>query len=278
MKIPRELPQLYSSGRILPFVGAGVSMSVRWTSEGQHYHGPSWGELVDQAAKQLGFEKPDLIRARGTDLQVLEYFKLVKEGIAPLANWLLLSMQAPDDAIRESPVLNALADLKLCQLYYTTNYDNFLERALALAGRAPATVSTETHIGGTRYTQPQVVKFHGDLDNPDRMVVTESDYEKRLAFSTVMDFRLRADVLGRAVLFLGYSFRDPNVAYLFRLVNEHLDKLTANPTGRRAYIVVADPSDFETRLYRARNIEVIGINGGSLADETAAVLRGLTGE
>lgn len=278
MNIPRELPQLYSSGRILPFVGAGVSRSVGWTSEDQHYQGPSWGELVDQAAKQLGFEKPELIRARGTDLQVLEYFKLVKEGIAPLANWLLLNMQAPDDAIRESPVLNALAALKLCPLYYTTNYDNFLERALALAGRAPSTVSSETHIGGTTSRQPQVVKFHGDLDNPDRMVVTESDYERRLAFSTAMDFRLRADVLGRVVLFLGYSFRDPNVAYLFRLVNEHLDKLTVNPTGRRAYIVVADPSDFETRLYRARNIEVIGIDGGALADETAAVLRGLMGD
>ena len=92
-----------------------------------------------------------------------------------------------------------------------------------------------------------------------------------------MDFRLRSDVLGRAVLFLGYSFRDPNVAYLFRLVNEHLDKLAVNPTGRRAYIVVADPSDFETRLYRARNIEVIGVSGRALADETAAVLRDLTG-
>ena len=87
MNIPRELPQLYASGRILPFVGAGVSRSVHWTFDGQNYQGPSWRELVDQAARDLGFENPDLIRARGTDLQVLEYFKLVKEGIAPLANW-----------------------------------------------------------------------------------------------------------------------------------------------------------------------------------------------
>ena len=278
MNIPRELPQLYASGRILPFVGAGVSRSVHWTFDGQNYQGPSWRELVDQAARDLGFEDPDLIRARGTDLQVLEYFKLVKEGIAPLTNWLLLRMQASDNAIRQSPILNALAALKLCPLYYTTNYDNFLERALALAGRSPVTVATETHIAGVRSGRPQVVKFHGDLNNPDRMVITESDYEKRLAFGTAMDFRLRADVLGRAVLFLGYSFRDPNVAYLFRLVNEHLNELAVNPTGRRAYIVVADPSDFEVRLYRARNIEVIGIRGSALADETASVLRRLVGE
>ena len=233
--------------------------------------------MVDQAARQLGFDQPDLIRTRGTDLQVLEYFKLVNEGVAPLTNWLFLNMQAPDAAIQESPVLSALAGLRQCQLFYTTNYDDFLERALRLAGRPANTVATEAHIGTLPSDGPQVVKFHGDLNTPDRMVVTESDYEKRLALSTAMDFRLRSDVLGRVVLFLGYSFRDPNVAYLFRLVNEHLDRLVVNPSGRRAYIVVPDPSDFETRLYRARNIEVIGVNGGAIAEETATVLHELTG-
>ena len=178
MRIPRELPQLYSSGRLLPFVGAGVSRSVSWTSAGQQYQGPSWRELVDQAAKQLGFAQPHLLRTRGTDLQVLEYFKLVKEDIAPLTNWLLVSMQAPDAAIKQSPILEALADLQLCRLYYTTNYDNFLERALHLAGRPPDTVATETHIRRVKSERPQVVKFHGDLDNPSRMVITESGLRK----------------------------------------------------------------------------------------------------
>ena len=277
MNIPRELPQLYSSGRILPFVGAGISQSVRWTSHGAECRGPSWREMVDQAARQLGFEQPDLIRTRGTDLQVLEYFKLVNDGVAPLTNWLHLNMQAPDAAILASPVLEALAGLRKCRLYYTTNYDDFLERALRLADRPADTIATEAHIATLPWERPQVVKFHGDLNNPDRMVVTESDYEERLALSTAMDFRLRSDVLGRVVLFLGYSFRDPNVAYLFRLVNEHLDQLAANPTGRRAYIVVPDPSDFETRLFRARNIEVIGVSGGAIAEQTAAVLLELMG-
>ena len=219
---------------------------------------------------------PRLIRARGTDLQILEYFKRAKNDIAPLTNWLFLNLQAPDSAITQSPILRALSALKRCPLYYTTNYDDFIERALCLAGRRPRTVVTETDIDGIDSEHPQVVKFHGDFNTPSSMVVTESDYEKRLAFATAMDFRLRSDVLGRAVLFLGYSFRDPNVAYLFRLVNEHFGTLATNPAGRRAYIVVADPSDFETRLYRARNIEVIGVSGGALADETALVLRELT--
>ena len=277
MNIPRELPQLYSSGRILPFIGAGVPRSVEWTEKDENRRGPLWHEMIDEAARQLGFEQPNLIRVRGTDLQVLEYFKLVKEDIAPLANWFLLRMQPPDEAIRQSPILSELAQLTLCHSYYTTNYDDFLERALKLNGRDPHVVATESHMGGVGRVRPQVVKFHGDLNNPSHMVITESDYERRLAFTTAMDLRLRSDVLGRAVLFLGYSFRDPNVAYLFRLVDEHFHHLAVNPTGRRAYIVVAEPSDFETRLYGARNIEVIGVSGASLAEDTAAVLRALRG-
>ena len=215
------------------------------------------------------------MRVRGTDLQILEYFKLANNDIAPLTNWLYSNMRAPDIAIRDSPILHALSDLKHCPLYYTTTYDDFIERALRLAGRNPRTVVTEMDIEGTNSDRPQVVKFHGDLNAPSNMVVTESDYEKRLAFATALDFRLRSDVLGRAVLFLGYSFRDPNIAYLFRLVNEHFGPLATNPTGRRAYIVIADPSDFETRLYRARNIEVIPVSGAAPAEGIASVLREL---
>jgi hypothetical protein len=129
----------------------------------------------------------------------------------------------------------------------------------------------------SRPGRPQVVKFHGDFSHPRHMVVTESDYERRLAFDTAMDLRLRSDLLGKAVLFLGYSFRDANVSYLFRLVNEYFKDLPSSSTGRRAYILVPDPSDFETRLFRARNIEVIAIRGHEMTEDTTAVLRAIRG-
>jgi hypothetical protein len=275
MNIPRELPRLYADGRLIPFVGAGVSMSVRWDAAGVEKRGLSWREMVDEAARMLGFVPPALLHTRGTDLQILEYFKLINEGIAPLTNWMFAEMRAPDDAIRDSPVLECLARLDACGVYYTTNYDDFLERALRLHGRDPITIATEAQMGQLGAGQPQIVKFHGDFNHPSQMVVTESDYERRLAFQSEMDLRLRADVLGRAVLFLGYSFRDANVAYLFRLVNEYFHALGTNPSGRRAYIVVADPSDFEIRLFRARNIEVIPANGGQITEDTAAILKAL---
>ena len=116
MTAPLELRSLYRDGRLLPFVGAGVSASVEWVESGAKKRGPSWTELVDRAALELGFQKVDLIRARGTDLQILEYFKLKFSGHTRLTNWLLLNMNPPDNAIGNSPIHNELSQMRACSI------------------------------------------------------------------------------------------------------------------------------------------------------------------
>jgi hypothetical protein len=121
----------------------------------------------------------------------------------------------------------------------------------------------------------EVVKFHGDLNHTDEMVLSERDYERRLTLSTAMDYRLRADVLGRVLLFLGYSFRDYNVSYLFRLVADQFKSYPTVPTGRRAYIAVPDPSAFERDLFAQREIEIIPIRTASMTEDVASLLEQL---
>ena len=274
MTVPEQLRNLYRNERVIPFIGAGVSMSVEWEHEGEQVRGPSWGELVDQAARLLDCD-PELLRVRGTDLQILEYFLACNQGeAAKLTNWLVRLMNPSDEALQNSAIHGELARLDRCRTFYTTNYDSFLERALALHGRTCDVVVSEADLG-RRSGHCEVVKFHGDLDHPSMMVLSESHYEQRLSFSTVMDYRLRSDVLGRALLFIGYSFRDPNVAYLFRKVNEQFERLPESLTGKRAYILVPDPSDFEILLFNQRNIEVVPIRGASIASDTAAFLADL---
>lgn len=273
----------YQEGRLVPFIGAGASMAVSWEHDGTPRSGISWSALVDQAARLLDYDDADLLRVRGTDLQILEYYAAKNGGqTAELRNWISRTFVAPDDALLESRLHSALASLSLCDVIYTTNYDDYIERALRLNGRNAAPVAVERHLaevlksdatGGVRSTQ--VVKFHGDLNNPERMVLSERDYESRMRFEGVEDRRLTADALGRAVLFVGYSFRDANVSYLFRLLNDAFGKLPLDGTGRRAYILIDDPSDFEITLYRARNIEVIPIRSDYRTEDTAEVLQGL---
>ena len=266
-----ELRSLYRDGRLLPFVGAGVSASVEWPEAGKTGRGPSWEEMVNRAATELGFQDPQLIRARGTDLQILEYFKLKFSGHTRLTNWLLKSMNPPDEAILKSPIHNELALMGVCSIVYTTNFDDFIERSFGLHRRQYRAVAIEEHMRPEPNTT-EIIKFHGDWNHPDRMVLTESDYERRMEFTEPMDLRLWSDLLNRSVLFLGYSFRDPNVAYLFRQVKERFARLPNTSSGRRAYIVVQDPSQFERRLFQERNIEVIPIDGRGRTEAVAALL------
>jgi hypothetical protein len=248
-------------------------MSVKWGDESNRRRGPSWGEMVNQAARLLGVTDPELLRVRGTDLQILEYFKIVKTNLAPLTHWLSVEFSAAtDDDVLASPIHAELVELERCSLFYTTNYDDFIERALQKAGRNTHIVSSEHSISHDR-TAVEVVKFHGDFNTPDEMVLSESHYMERMKLVSPMDFKLRSDILGRAVLFIGYSFRDPNVNYIFHIVNQLFSTLPDSYSGRRAYIILPEPSEFERKLFHARNIEVIPVNGKDLEKNVATVLR-----
>jgi hypothetical protein len=268
---PAELKRLYHQGRIIPFVGAGASMAVRWKRDGLEQRGPSWAELVNQAVSLVGVDDPELLRLRGTDLQILEYLRGRLDTIQPLINWLHTNMQPDDGAIRTSVLHQALAALDKCNLYYTTNYDNFLERSFRLNDRSVARVASEHDLSEPQ-ADVQLVKFHGDFDRPETMVLSESDYERRMRLEGVLDLKLRSDVLGRALLFVGYSFRDANVAYLFRLMTDHFKNLPQSFAGKRAYIIYPNPSDFELQLFHSRQIEVVPIVGRDLSPLIADVL------
>lgn len=284
LEVPRDLKARYEEGRLIPFIGAGASMSVEWERDGIGMRGLSWRELVDEAARQMGFDDPDLLRVRGTELQILEYYRILNhDRIERLANWYNREYHAPDESLKRSPIHVALAQLTECSVFYTTNYDDYLERSMRLLGREAVPIAIEADIAralrDNRQEQPDlahIVKFHGDLDNPGRMVLSERDYEKRLKFSDVEDQRLLSDLLGKAMLFVGYSFRDWNVSYLFRMINDLHGPLPLAPTGRRAYITVSDPSDFEMKLFESRNMQVVPIDGDHQTEQIAELLEGLT--
>ena len=252
-------------------------MNVRWEADGKKWHGPSWSALVDKASEILGFDPPELARIRGTDLQILEYFKLRHSGqTAKLNNWLTRTLDPPNSAIMASKVHQELVELSKVDTFYTTNFDDFLERCMKLRKRKYSVVALESHMGEKR-SGCEIVKFHGDLEHPDKIVLTEEDYTTRLKLVSAMDYRLRADLLGRVVLFLGYSFRDPNVSYLFRLFKDDFFGRSDSISGPRAYITVPDPSDFEYKLFDQRSITIIPVSGTRISEDIVELLADMRG-
>ena len=49
----------------------------------------------------------------------------------------------------------------------------------------------------------RILKLHGDLDNENSLVLTETSYFERLPFESPVDIKLRSDTLGKSILFIG---------------------------------------------------------------------------
>lgn len=204
-----QLLQAYRSKRLILFVGAGVSMGLGL---------PSWRQLVDHMAKELGFD-PDIYRTFGGELTLAEYYRITKGQIGPLRSWMDREWHSPTTDISTSRIHELIATSHI-DLIYTTNYDRWIERAFDCHNRSYTKVANVGDLSAVSSDRAQIIKFHGDFDDDSSIVLDETSYFERLEFESPLDIKLRSDVLGRSVLFIGYSLSDINIRYLFfRLAN-----------------------------------------------------------
>lgn len=59
-----------------------------------------------------------------------------------------------------------------------------------------------------------VYKMHGDIALADEAVVTRDDYEAYSTTRPLFGTALQGDLVSKTFLFIGFSFRDPNLSYL----------------------------------------------------------------
>jgi hypothetical protein len=198
-----ELATAIRDRRAILFVGSGVSASLGI---------PTWDGLVGEIAKELGYE-PDVFKSLGASyLTVAEFYRLKMGGIGKLRSWMDRKWTIDEEKLQSSRVHNLIIDLGF-PIIYTTNYDRFIEDSYRLLGHAYHKVVglrdlTNIAVG------TQIVKLHGDFSDDNSLVIAESDYFERLNFESPLDIRLRADVLGKSILFIGYSLSDINVRLL----------------------------------------------------------------
>lgn len=94
----------------------------------------------------------------------------------------------------------------------------------------------------------EVIKFHGDLDDPNSMVLTESSYFDRLAFESPLDIMLRADALHRPMLFIGYGLADMNMRYLFHKLGKVWRDPSVSASRKDSFIYMMSPNPIEEAL------------------------------
>ncbi len=236
------------TGRCTPFLGAGVAsgalplggdIASRWAAD----HDYPLGDAIDLArvAQYVGVTADDLM--------------LPKE----LMSAELAGCEPPAFAGTEPH--HVLAQLPL-PVYITTNYDDFMVRALVEAHKAPQrdfcrwnrspTILHHGGNGGADFVPtpatPLVFHLHGHAEVHESMVLTEDDYlDFLVAISRDADLlphQVQRALAGTSLLFIGYSLSD----WDFRVIHRGL-VAAGEPSLRRLSVTVQLPRDPDAKRY-----------------------------
>ena len=239
---------------------------------------PIGGQLSAHLAKKSAFpgqETWNLQRVSQHYESKKSRFRLVEEIAA-----------AVRDDREPSPVLYALAQLNF-PIVVTTNYDQLYETALGKPrdqyevcvynpdNKAPTKDCSAT----PDPNHPYILKIHGDIDEPESIVITEEDY---IHFMLRMGDKQPFHPVGKNVLtylakwptlFIGYSLMDYNFRVLFKTIRWQLDAARIPPNysvdirpdelirdiyenqRRQVTFIVENLWDYVPKLYRAAKNE-----------------------
>lgn len=180
------------------FLGSGVSAGSGL---------PDWTGLLQTLARPLGLTlKPD------DDLPLIAQY-CVNADLGNRAPLIARIRRALSKTTKQNAYHELIARTNV-RLFWTTNYDTLLEDALVATMPVAVRVNDADLAHGVRLFEAEVLKPHGCLRRSplEEYVATREDYEDFAVRRPAMVSRLRDDLLHRTFLFVGYSYRDPNIA------------------------------------------------------------------
>jgi SIR2-like domain/Sir2- and TIR-associating SLOG family len=197
-EVVREMGDALFRGDGAYFVGSGISAGSGL---------PDWVGLMDRLAEPLG------IRITNQDnLPLVAQFCVnVDQGNrGPIIGRLKRMLSIP--ASRYNTYHAAISRTNLSTIW-TTNFDVLLETVLS-PSRLAVRANDSDLTSGTQDFDIELLKLHGCINRstPKEFVLTQEDYEEFEARRPALGRRLRHDLTHRSILFIGYSYRDPNIS------------------------------------------------------------------
>ncbi len=195
-------------GNAAVFAGAGLSVSSGYVD---------WKGLLKPIADELGL---DIEKEEHNLVNVAQYHVNSVSG-----NKQRLIQIIKDSFPLKIPTDNhkILARLPI-STYWTTNYDGLIEAALKHNHKISDTKYKLAQLAYTEHKRDAVVyKMHGDINDPDTIVITKDHYERYHFDNSLFITALSGDLVAKTFLFMGFSFTDPNLDYVLSRIRLRLD-------------------------------------------------------
>ena len=150
----------------------------------------------------------------------------------------------------------------------TTNYDRLFENVY---GNKLNLIFSDSHTPYIDDKKVNLFKIHGDLSDPDSIIITKSDYnrffENDTEQNTIWNI-IKGIVATKSILFIGYNLEDSNVEVIFNKIKNKTGK-----NGKECYFVAPNIPPIKSVNLEKANIHPISLTGEKFFEELIEYLR-----
>ncbi len=199
----RILHEAYISKKLVLFIGAGADVPSGL---------PLWTDAVKEFSDHMN------INSDGADnLRIPQYYynsRGKKEYVELCRDIFCYNKELPINKIHEK-----IVDFNVNTII-TTNYTNFIEREMYNRGHIYKVICQDKDLPYTK-NENLIIKMHGDFEH-DNFVLKEDDYLRYSDNFRLIETYIKSIIAKNVILFVGYSFSDPDVKQLFTWVKDIL--------------------------------------------------------
>lgn len=249
----KEIKQAQENNQLVIFVGSGISKNSGI---------PTWTELIRAIANKIDYQEKNENKKKreftqSEMLRIPEYYfnedKSKKhEAYYNLIRETLSSKQGPN--LIDEEIFNVLPHHII-----TTNYDSLLEDSQNINSHLYSVVSKDSDLL-SKISDRYLIKMHGELTNPETIVLKESDYidyeQKHVLISTFV----KSLLVNHSFMFLGYSLNDYNLNLIIGWIN-YFSKLYGIEKRPKNFLIADEPfNKFEEIRLKNKNIFISNLS------------------
>jgi tetratricopeptide (TPR) repeat protein len=234
--IPKKLEEAITTNNLVLFVGAGCSVPLKF---------PSWSQLIKDILQDLDKrfgDKSDtnfkniLNGVQSGRRSLFEALNKIEGDVDHGSTYKIKSKEIVNAQIEsvakslpEQSVVHSLL-WNISSKIITTNYDNALERYKPnninpkIFDNTNAFQSLRSQSNDAQF----LYKIHGDNDNPESIILFESDYKEIYEKDNYNNDSLATHFKDKTFLFIGFSLTDPFVNDLFTKIKTIYKGYTVN--------------------------------------------------
>lgn len=231
--------------KLVIFVGAGVSKNSGL---------PTWGQLVQAFAEKIGYPTNGRL-ATEEYIRIPQYYYCLDESEGHSSYYSLIKSMLPED-INPNLLDELIVELRPKHIV-TTNFDTLLDQV----ARDYEVIREDKDLM-TGISSHYLLKLHGDIRHPEKLVFKEDDYLHYSHTHRLMETFLKSLLIDHVFLFVGYSLNDYNLKTFVSWIEYIAEEMHVKKKMHRNYFLSSSlhaGRDYLRKYYEGKGLEVIDL-------------------